>query len=670
MSAVTPEPGDRIRRCVVCHAPYPGSERFCPIDGGAIVAGEPSSSLDDPHLGKTIDGRYLVRRFIGRGGMGSVYEADHIGLDKRVAIKFLLGAATDRDALARFRREARAASKVVHEHVVQIFDVGAVDGVAFIVMEYVEGRDLRQALNDGPLDPAIAVSIARQILDGLGAIHQAGILHRDIKPANVLLTTHDGDAAFVKIMDFGISKELHGASATLTDTGKVIGTPQYMSPEQLSGAAVDQRSDLYAVGLTLYEMLAGTPTFDGTSSSVLAAMHLSQAPPSLDEVRPGLPAPVVAAVERALAKAPGDRFADARAFADALPTDVPVTSPTPAAARRDSRDLDTVRASRPRDPEPAKTDASATAQTRARSGLRWAGPVLAVAIVGGIALALVIRQREHAPETTPPAPAPVPAIDAAVAPVTPSADQHLSYARNAESEGKLELAIAEYSAAYAVAPGADTLFRIAGLHERLGNRADAARYLQRYLEAAPSASDREVVTTRIAALTAAPLDAGVDAVVRPAIAPKPGSTTTTTRPAGNYCRCVPINGEPDRMSMCKAKQTPKCKCLVETKGVMLCAVPFVKCSGASCANSWRDGMVCDDPAYGRYALAGSAGAPCRGYASPTSGAVDGVLDCNYCVGEEPYAFRGQEGGRCDGFHVTDGVRIAGVLADCDPSPRR
>src|ERR1700733_7149054 len=219
------------RRCAVCHATYAGGERFCSLDGGAIV----EEAATDPLIGQTIDGRYFVRRWLGRGGMGTVYEADHVGLDKRVAIKFLSHDDADRDASARFRREARAASRVIHEHVVQIFDVGSDAGRDYIVMEFLDGRDLRQQLaGAGPLDPMRAIAIARQMLYGLHAIHEAGIIHRDIKPANVLLTTRDD---VVKIMDFGISKSIHVAE-TLTGTGKVIGTPQYMAPEQLADAAI------------------------------------------------------------------------------------------------------------------------------------------------------------------------------------------------------------------------------------------------------------------------------------------------------------------------------------------------------------------------------------------------------------------------------------------------
>jgi serine/threonine-protein kinase len=640
---------ENARRCVVCHAPYPGSERFCPIDGGAVVE-VPTSDGDDRHLGKTIDNRYLVRRLIGRGGMGSVYEADHIGLDKRVAIKFLRGEATDRDALARFHREARTSSRIVHENVVQIFDVGTDDDVAFIVMEYVEGHDLRQILAAGALEPARAIAIAKQMLDGLDAIHQGGILHRDIKPENVLVTTHRGRDA-VKIMDFGISK--HAAAQTLTDTGKVVGTPRYMSPEQLSGADVDPRSDLYAVGLTLYEMLVGSPTFDGESSSVLAAMHLSQPPPSLAAKCPGLPAPVIAAVERALAKAPSDRFADARAFAAALDPDGAFASTFVATA--DPREAPTV-ASRQR-PAPGEKPA-ATVQTRSR---RWPWAIVTVLVIaGGIAVALVLFKRGTDAE-------PLAVTPAISTPTAPTAAQHLDYARIAENAGKLELAIAEYEAAYAVEHGVDSLFRIAGLYERLGNRAEAARYLERYLETAPAASDHDVVAARIAALESSPQihtgDGGGVSATRST--PKAPAVQPPSKPL-EYCQCLPLDNHDGTSQVCKAKLAPKCRC-ERTDGVNLCPVPFSACSGSDCAfwSSWDGKHQCAHPGYTGYVLPGTHGGACNGYANPQQTApVDGVFVCEQCVGTSGWPFRGHVGDHCDGFHHSDGRPVAGRLDNC------
>ena len=273
---------------------------------------------DDPLIGKTIEGRYLVRRFLGKGGMGSVYEADHVGLGKRVAIKFLPSDG-DADAKKRFHREARAASKVTHEHVVHVFDVGNAGGREYFTMELVEGKELQKILDaDGALEPERAVAVAKQMLAGLGAIHAAGLVHRDIKPANIILERRDDGADFVKIMDFGVSKTVATGDDTITSMGRVVGTPQFMAPEQIAGGVVDHRADIYAAGIAMFAMLAGNVPFHGPKVTKVAQQHLVERPASLSTLRPGLPAAVVAAVARALEKDPDDRFQSARDFADAL----------------------------------------------------------------------------------------------------------------------------------------------------------------------------------------------------------------------------------------------------------------------------------------------------------------------------------------------------------------
>jgi serine/threonine-protein kinase len=299
------------RRCSVCHSSYTRGEAFCPLDGGAVIADDAASQHDEL-VGTTIDGRYLISAVLGRGGMGRVYAAEHTGLGKRFALKFVSDASATREQRARFRHEARAASQVVHENVVQIFDVGVDEaGRDFIVMEYVEGRDLGEVIREGPLPPARALAITDQILRGLHVVHEAGIVHRDIKPANIRLTNN---ADSVKIIDFGIAKSIRSEAAqTETDTGQVIGTPQFMAPEQIIDDAVDRRADLYAVGATLYAMLSGEPPFQSTSLTQRLAAPL----PPIGAI-PGLPASIAAALERALATDPAARFPDALAFADAL----------------------------------------------------------------------------------------------------------------------------------------------------------------------------------------------------------------------------------------------------------------------------------------------------------------------------------------------------------------
>jgi len=313
-----------VRYCSHCRAPYPEGERFCPIDGGAIV--EEDESEHDPLIGQTLSGRYLIRQRVGQGGMGVVYEADHIALDKRVAVKFLLDKfTTDREVLARFHREARTASRIGHENIIDITDIGETDSDhrSYIVMEYLEGRDLGAELQEcGSLAPRRAVHIIAQVLRGLAAAHDKGIIHRDMKPENVFLTSREDVRDFVKIMDFGISKiiDAHDSKVRLTETGAVVGTPIYMAPEQARAEqTIDHRADIYAVGVMFYEMLCGRPPFVATTYLELVTQHLFDTPPALSSMRPEVPPALEQAVMRALEKDPAARHQSARAFAQAIP---------------------------------------------------------------------------------------------------------------------------------------------------------------------------------------------------------------------------------------------------------------------------------------------------------------------------------------------------------------
>lgn len=283
--------------------------------------------MTDSLIGAVIGGRYQLIRRIGKGGMGVVYEADHLGIGKRVAVKILLEKYyEDQEVIARFEREARTASAVGDQHIVEVFDAGVTDdGRSYLVMELLIGMSLADvAQATGPMAPARAVPIVRQILRGLSAAHAKGIIHRDMKPENVFLVQKPEHPDFVKIMDFGISKFIQSTESKvrLTATGAVIGTPVYMAPEQALGTAeIDARVDLYAVGVMLYELLAGRPPFEAPSYIALVTQHLQTPPPPLGLARPDLPPTLVAAVHRALEKDPADRFANATAMALALPTD-------------------------------------------------------------------------------------------------------------------------------------------------------------------------------------------------------------------------------------------------------------------------------------------------------------------------------------------------------------
>ncbi len=321
----------QTRYCTQCHQTFPDSDtRFCPMCGGAIVAEE---DRGDPMVGRKLGGRYLLLRRIGRGGMGEVYEADHVGLDKRVAVKFLLDKFdTDREVVTRFHREARTASKIGHANIIDITDIGETDdGRPYIVMELLQGEDLGDLLRrSGPLSLVRTVNIVKQICRGLQAAHDLGIVHRDMKPENVFLTQRDDQVDVVKIMDFGISKviDAHDSKVRLTQTGAVVGTPIYMAPEQATASHdVDHRADVYATGIMFFELLCGQPPFTGTSYLQLVTQHMHEPPPRPSTLRRDVPPGVEQLILHALEKAPDKRLPDMRTFEQRLPA-VPALSPS------------------------------------------------------------------------------------------------------------------------------------------------------------------------------------------------------------------------------------------------------------------------------------------------------------------------------------------------------
>jgi serine/threonine protein kinase len=279
-----------------------GSSSGEPAEPGA-PAEEP-----DPLIGKLIAERYRVDVRLGVGGMGAVYRAEHVLMKKPVAVKVLHREMTVvEEVVKRFEREAIAAGRIDHPHVTVATDFGKLeDGAFYLVLEYVPGRSLTDLLAEsGALPTARALFIARQVAEGLGAAHAAGIVHRDLKPDNIMLIERGGTKDFVKVLDFGIAKvsaEGEGPSSQLTRLGSVFGTPAYMSPEQASGQPVDQRADLYALGLVLYEMIAGHAAFEAEELVMLLAKQITEPPPPLP---PAVDAGVAALVMRLLEKDPG-----------------------------------------------------------------------------------------------------------------------------------------------------------------------------------------------------------------------------------------------------------------------------------------------------------------------------------------------------------------------------
>ncbi|HEY0141300.1 MAG TPA: protein kinase [Thermoanaerobaculia bacterium] len=274
----------------------------------------PAASQADLSLGHTFAGRYRIEQVLGRGGMGVVYKAVDTQLDEVVAIKTLPGDVMSKspEDLERFKREIRLARRITHRNVLRTYDYGEAEGVYFISMEYVRGYTLSELLDEAPqrqMSPRPAAGISRQICRGLQTAHEQGIIHRDIKPGNVLIDAK-GE---VKLMDFGIARMAETPEA-MTQAGLIVGTPHYMSPEQVQGKQLDSRSDVYSMGVLIYEMLVGQRPFTGSSLTGILMAHITEPPKPPIDVRPEIGRELNAIVMRCLAKDPKERYADAGAL--------------------------------------------------------------------------------------------------------------------------------------------------------------------------------------------------------------------------------------------------------------------------------------------------------------------------------------------------------------------
>jgi len=308
-----------MKKCPTCGKEYEDTNTLCPSDGTVL-----KKTGEDALVGQLLAGKYRIEEKIDEGGMGCVYRATHILMEKTLAIKVLHPAlAADDKIVARFTREAKAASRISHPHALTVTDFGESElGVVFLVMEYLRGRTLKDVIrHDGPMPLRRVTEIVRQVSGALEAAHEQGVVHRDLKSDNIMLEeTAGGDWA--KVLDFGIAKIQEAADKPdpgLTAPNLIIGTPQYMSPEQCSQASdIDARSDLYSLGVIVYEMLAGHVPFTGDSPTAIMMKHIQEPPPSIHEERPELPAEVGRVVARALAKNPGERFQRAGELSDAF----------------------------------------------------------------------------------------------------------------------------------------------------------------------------------------------------------------------------------------------------------------------------------------------------------------------------------------------------------------
>ena len=372
-----------LKLCPSCSTEYPATERFCPKDGTALR----SQTTEVSNLvGSVIAERYHVLSKLGEGGMGQVYLAEHVKMGRQSAVKVMHPANVhDTATIARFNREAANASRIDHPHVAGIYDFGETpEGLVYLAMQYIEGPTLTTIMQTNrALAPRRAAELTRQVAEGLHAAHALGIVHRDLKPDNIMVTVDRDGVECVKVVDFGIAKAAGGLDQKVTQTGMVVGTPEYMSPEQLSGEEVDARSDLYSLALVAFNMLTGDLPFPSESTQTSMIMRLTERPWSLADVKPDVawPADVQAVISRALERLPDDRYQTTREFGRALQAAI-ATMPEPIAATPVAPSLATA------------ADATPTTAVRASSTRSLAAPgrreiVIAASIIA-VLLAVVV----------------------------------------------------------------------------------------------------------------------------------------------------------------------------------------------------------------------------------------------------------------------------------------
>ncbi len=319
--------------CLKCHTPLPADSKYClacgaDVSGGGAPASTSSADNLLERLQRLVEGQYEIRRVLGRGGMGTVFLAHDLTLEREVAIKVLPpDIAQDEQVVRRFQQEAKTAAKLDHANIIPIYRVESEGGLNYFVMKYIVGTSLEDVLDQKqPLPVDYMQRVLWEAACALGHAHQRGVVHRDVKPANIMFD-HDGR---VMLADFGISKALQAASG-FTGTGMIIGTPHYMAPEQAKGAPVDGRADQYSLGVVGYRMITAELPFSGDSVHTILYKHIFEEAPRATVKRPDVPEFLAAAIARALAKEPAQRFATMEEFATAVWPEQPVAAPKPGA---------------------------------------------------------------------------------------------------------------------------------------------------------------------------------------------------------------------------------------------------------------------------------------------------------------------------------------------------
>ena len=380
--------------CLRCHTPLPADSKYClacgaDVSGGGATASTSSAQSLLERLQRLVEGQYEIRRILGKGGMGTVFLAHDLTLEREVAIKVLPpDIAQDDQVVRRFQQEAKTAAKLDHPNIIPIYRVESEGGLNYFVMKYIAGTSLEDVLDQKqPLPVDYMQRVLWEAACALGHAHQRGVVHRDVKPANIMFD-HDGR---VMLADFGISKALQAASG-FTGTGMIIGTPHYMAPEQAKGAPVDGRADQYSLGVVGYRMITAELPFSGDSVHTILYKHIFEEAPRATSKRADVPEFLSAAIARTLAKEPGQRFATMEEFATAVWPEQPVAAPKPGAkgARARPRPVTAQTpteslAAAPTTPLPA---ARAGARKKSKAGL-YVG--LAVVAVGGVGGYLALR---------------------------------------------------------------------------------------------------------------------------------------------------------------------------------------------------------------------------------------------------------------------------------------